>query len=62
MNNNDIDDDDLDDNTDNVDWAVESVPRSRTRIRAPRRRIEDLLELRRIRKLLDDDEFTLDLN
>ena len=62
MNNDDIHDDKLDDEADNPDWAIESAPRSRTRLRAPRRRIEDLQELRRIRKLLDDDEFTLDLN
>jgi hypothetical protein len=62
MNNDDIHDDDLDEDADDLDWTIESAPRSRTRVRAPRRRIEDLQELRRIRKLLDDDEFTLDLN
>jgi len=56
----DILNDDVDDAEDGYDWPTESVPRTRARMLESRRRIEDLKELRRMRELLDDDEFMLD--
>jgi hypothetical protein len=56
----DILNDDVDETDDGYDWSSESVPRTRARMLESRRRIEDLKELRRMRELLDDDEFVLD--
>lgn len=56
----DLLDDDTDDSGEADRYTIERAPTTRTRTLASRRRIEDLKEQRRMRELLDDDEYTLD--
>ena len=58
----DIDSDDSEPDDDKFEFQPEPEVRTRESILASRRRIEDLQELRRMRELLQDDEFVLDFN
>ena len=63
MDSGNFDDDDEFEPDDSEDkYQPEPIPRSRESVLDSRRRIEDLQELRRMRKLLEDDEFELDFN
>ena len=62
MNRDDINDDDFDDQGDDYELPKESPTQSCAKVVDSRRRIEELKELRRIRKELEDNELIVDFN
>ena len=58
----DIDDNDLELEDGKYEFRPDPAVRTRESALASRRRIEDLQELRRMRMLLQDDDFDLDFN
>ncbi|MFT4581589.1 MAG: hypothetical protein ACI915_003771 [Gammaproteobacteria bacterium] len=63
MNDDDLDDVGIiDDGDTNLSWQPEPVAKTKAEAVASRRRIEDLKERKRMRELLQDDEFELDFS
>ncbi|MDA0821030.1 MAG: hypothetical protein O3C28_01230 [Proteobacteria bacterium] len=65
MNDDEVDLDDadiIDDDDPSETWQPESIAKTKADAAASRRRIEDLKERKRMRELLQDDEFELDFN
>ncbi|MFT4562125.1 MAG: hypothetical protein ACI9BW_001869 [Gammaproteobacteria bacterium] len=63
MNIDDLDDAVItDDDNSNASWQPEPPAKTKTDTVASRRRIEDLKERKRMRELLQDDEFELDFS
>ena len=62
MNSDDIGDDEFSLQNDENEYPPEISPPIRKSELDSRRRIEELQELRRLRELLEDDDFVLDLN
>ncbi len=62
MDNDEIGDDEFSLADNELEYPAEDPPPTPKSVLDSRRRIEELKELRRLRELLEDDEFVLDLN